>query len=181
MRTGCRKPGSALSFPSLGSDQPDALSSGAAVVTAMERTIDPHMPTSTGAAPKKGASNAAKSSETLVAPASAGLLKDVVGWLDEAKAEEIITIDLAGKSSIGDFMVVASGRSDRHVGAIAEQLRKKLKDAGCPSVRVEGQETCDWVLIDSGDIIVHVFRPEVREFYNLEKMWSMDRPADSAH
>jgi ribosome-associated protein len=108
-------------------------------------------------------------------------LKDVVHWLDEAKAEEIVTVDLAGKSSIGDFMVIASGRSDRHVGAIADQLRKKLKDAGCPSVRVEGLEACDWVLIDSGDIIVHVFRPEVRDFYNLEKMWSVERPADAAH
>jgi ribosome-associated protein len=78
-------------------------------------------------------------------------------------------------------MVVASGRSDRHVGAIAEQIRQKLKDAGNPNVRVEGTETCDWVLIDSGDIIVHVFRPEVREFYNLEKMWSVDRPADASH
>ncbi len=105
-------------------------------------------------------------------------MTDVVHWLDEAKAEEIVTVDLKGKSSIGDFMVIASGRSDRHVGAIAEQVRKKLKDAGCPTVRVEGLETCDWVLIDSGDIIVHVFRPEVREFYNLEKMWSVERPAD---
>src|SRR5512136_1095488 len=112
------------------------------------------MPTSTGAA-QKGASPAAKASQSPVAAATAELLKDVVGWLDEAKAEEIITVDLAGKSSIGDFMVIASGRSDRHVGAIADQLRKKLKDAGCPSVRVEGMETCDWVLVDSGDIIVH--------------------------
>lgn len=138
------------------------------------------MPTSTGAAPK-GASTAAKSREGSAATASADLLKDIVEWLDEAKAEEIVTIDLAGKSSIGDFMVVASGRSDRHVGAIADQLRQKLKESGLPSVRVEGLETCDWVLVDSGDIIVHVFRPEVREFYNLEKMWSVDRPADAAH
>jgi ribosome-associated protein len=78
-------------------------------------------------------------------------------------------------------MVIASGRSDRHVGAIADQLRKKLKDSGCPTVRVEGMETCDWVLVDSGDIIIHVFRPEVRDFYNLEKMWSVDRPVDAAH
>jgi len=138
------------------------------------------MPTSTGAAPK-GASIAAKPLEGQAATATAELLKDVVEWLDEAKAEEIVTVNLAGKSSIGDYMVIASGRSDRHVGAIAEQLRKKLKDAGYPTVRVEGQPTCDWVLIDSGDIIVHVFRPEVREFYNLEKMWSLDRPADAAH
>lgn len=156
------------------------LASRRSFATATERTKDPHMPTSTGAAPK-GASIAAKPLEGQAATATAELLKDVVEWLDEAKAEEIVTVNLAGKSSIGDYMVIASGRSDRHVGAIAEQLRKKLKDAGCPTVRVEGQPTCDWVLIDSGDIIVHVFRPEVREFYNLEKMWSLDRPADAAH
>ena len=109
----------------------------------------------------------------------AALLKDIVHWLDEAKAEEVVTIDLAGKSSIGDFMVVATGRSDRHVGAIAEQIGRKLKDLGLGRVRVEGMEACDWVLLDTGDIIVHVFRDEVREFYNLEKMWSADRPVEA--
>ena len=108
----------------------------------------------------------------------AALLKDIVHWLDEAKAEEVVTIDLAGKSSIGDFMVVATGRSDRHVGAIAEQIGRKLKEQGLGRIRVEGMEACDWVLIDTGDIIVHVFRDEVREFYNLEKMWSADRPVE---
>jgi ribosome-associated protein len=106
------------------------------------------------------------------------LLNEVVHWLDEAKAEKIVTIDLAGKSSLGDYMVIATGRSDRHVGAIAEQLRKHLKDRGVNSVRVEGLETCDWVLIDAGDILVHVFRAEVRDFYNLEKMWSASRPGE---
>ena len=108
----------------------------------------------------------------------AALLKDIVHWLDEAKAEEVVTIDLAGKSSIGDFMVVATGRSDRHVGAIAEQIGRKLKEQGLGRIRVEGMEACDWVLIDTGDIIVHVFRDEVREFYNLEKMWSAERPVE---
>ena len=108
----------------------------------------------------------------------AALLKDIVHWLDEAKAEEVVTIDLAGKSSIGDFMVVATGRSDRHVGAIAEQIGRKLKEQGLGRIRIEGMEACDWVLIDTGDIIVHVFRDEVREFYNLEKMWSADRPME---
>lgn len=103
----------------------------------------------------------------------------IVHWLDEAKAEDIKTIDLDGKSSIGDFMVIASGRTDRHVGAIADQIQKKLKDLGYPRARVEGLEGCDWVLIDTGDIIVHVFRPEVREFYNLEKMWSAERPGEA--
>lgn len=112
-------------------------------------------------------------------PTSASLLADIVHWLDEAKAEEIVDIPLEGKSSLGDFMVVASGRTDRHVGAIAEQVASKLKEAGLSGVRVEGLENCDWVLIDAGDIIVHVFRPEVREFYNLEKMWQAALPAAS--
>ena len=109
----------------------------------------------------------------------AALLQEIIRWLDEAKAEDVVTIDLAGKSSIGDFMVVATGRSDRHVGAIAEQIGRKLKEQGLGRVRVEGLEACDWVLLDTGDIIVHVFRDEVREFYNLEKMWSADRPGET--
>ncbi len=113
------------------------------------------------------------------AHASDALLRDVKAWLDDAKAENIVTIDLRGKSSMGDFMVIATGRSDRHVSAIADQISKKFKEQGETRVRVEGQPQCDWVLIDTGDIIVHVFRPEVREFYNLEKMWSPDRSADS--
>ena len=114
------------------------------------------------------------------APASAGLLQSVLTWLDDAKAEDIVTIPLEGKSELGDFMVVVSGRNDRHVGAIAEQVRAKIKDTGQTSVRVEGLATCDWVLIDTGDIIIHVFRPEVRDFYNLEKMWLTDVPPDAA-
>lgn len=109
---------------------------------------------------------------------SASLLKLIVHWLDEAKAEDIVTIDLAGKTTIGDYMVIASGTSDRHVGAIAEKLQEMMKSAGEGRARVEGLETCDWVLIDTGDIIVHIFRPEVREFYNLEKMWSAERPGE---
>lgn len=135
------------------------------------------MRTSTEAAPR-GMPLADHVSE---AHGSAALLKDLVHWLDEAKAEDIKTIDLDGKSSIGDFMIIASGRSDRHVGAIADQIQTKLKEAGHARARVEGQDTCDWVLIDTGDIIVHVFRPEVREFYNLEKMWSAERPGDVTH
>jgi ribosome-associated protein len=88
------------------------------------------------------------------------------------KAEETITIDLTGKSSIGDHMVVTSGRSQRHVASIADEVMKDLNKAGVSRVRVEGQRVGDWVLIDAGDVIVHVFRPEVRTFYNLEKMWS---------
>jgi ribosome-associated protein len=111
---------------------------------------------------------------------SEALLADIKTWLDDAKAEEVVSIDLKGKSAMGDFMVIASGRSDRHVGAIADQLQRKLKEQGYGRVRIEGLEACDWVLIDTGDIIVHVFRPEVREFYNLERMWMAERPADVA-
>jgi ribosome-associated protein len=108
----------------------------------------------------------------LAANASGEALQTVLASLDDAKAEGTTTIDIQGKSSIGDYMVVTSGRSHRHVGAIADRLIGDLKDAGFGSVRVEGLPHCDWVLIDAGDLIVHVFRPEVREFYNIEKMWS---------
>jgi len=106
------------------------------------------------------------------------LLKVVLDTLDDSKAEDVVTIDLKGKTSIGDHMVLASGRSQRHVGAVADHLIKRLKDEGYGRARVEGLPQCDWVLIDAGDVIVHVFRPEVREFYNLEKMWSADRPME---
>jgi ribosome-associated protein len=108
----------------------------------------------------------------------ARLLNVVLDTLDAAKAEDVVCIDLKGKTSIGDHMVLASGRSQRHVGAVADHIVRKLKDEGFGRSRVEGQPQCDWVLIDAGDVIVHVFRPEVREFYNLEKMWSADRPME---
>jgi ribosome-associated protein len=107
------------------------------------------------------------------------LLANILHWLDEAKAEKVVTIGLEGKSSIGDYMVIASGRTDRHVGAIGEQIQRKLKELGYGRVRIQGLEASDWVLIDTGDVIVHIFRPEVREFYNLERMWSAERPADT--
>jgi len=103
--------------------------------------------------------------------ASARALETVLASLEDSKAENIVPIDIRGKSSLADHMVVASGRSHRHVAAVADQLLKALKDAGLGTARVEGLTGADWVLIDSGDVIVHVFRPEVREFYNLEKMW----------
>lgn len=131
----------------------------------------------TAEAARKGTSLAKPAAKV---PGSAALLADVVRWLDDAKAEEIVTIPLQGKSELGDYMVVASGRNDRHVGAIAEQLREKIKARGDASVRVEGMSACDWVLIDTGDVIVHVFRPEVREFYNLEKMWQAEIPPDAS-
>ena len=99
----------------------------------------------------------------------------ILARLDDMKAEETVTIDLRGKSSITDFMVVTTGRANRHVGAIAENVAKGLKESGLKAPHMEGLTNCDWVLIDSGDVIVHVFRPEVREFYNLEKMWTSDQ------
>jgi ribosome-associated protein len=109
-------------------------------------------------------------------PSAKETLRIVLARLEDMKAEDSVTIDLTGKSSIGDFMVVTSGRSQRHVGAVAEHVVKDLKAAGISGVRVEGMRQGDWVLIDAGDVIVHVFRPEVREFYNLEKMWAGARP-----
>ena len=103
--------------------------------------------------------------------ASSRALETVLASLEDSKAENIVSIDIQGKSSLGDYMVVASGRSNRHVAAVADHLLSALKDAGFGQARVEGLSGADWVLIDSGDVIVHVFRPEVREFYNLEKMW----------
>lgn len=99
--------------------------------------------------------------------------------LEDDKAEEIVHIDLAGKTEIADYMVVASGRSARHVAAIADHLVERLKDSGRGRPRVEGMPACDWVLVDAGDVIVHLFRPEVREFYNLEKMWAAELVAPS--
>ena len=104
--------------------------------------------------------------------AAATALKLVLESLEDSKAENVTSIDIAGKSALGDYMVVVSGRSNRHVTAIAEHLLDDIKAGGLGNARIEGLETGDWVLIDTGDIIVHVFRPEIREFYNLEKMWA---------
>ena len=99
------------------------------------------------------------------------LLSEIVSSLDDDKADDIVQIDLRGKTTIGDYMVIASGRSSRQVSAISDKLTERLK-ANCGVLcKTEGKDTGDWVLIDSGDVIVHVFRPEVREFYQLEKMW----------
>lgn len=105
-------------------------------------------------------------------PEIESLIDDVIlRSLDDDKAEDVLVIDLAGKSSLADAMIVASGRSQRHVGALADHLMRKLKDAGVGKVRVEGLPQCDWVLLDAGDVIVHVFRPEVRAFYGIDRMW----------
>lgn len=94
------------------------------------------------------------------------------------KAEDSVSLDLTGKTSIGDYMVVTTGRSQRHVASVADRVVKDLEQAGVRGIRVEGMRQGDWVLIDAADIIVHVFRPEVRGFYNLEKMWSAGRAQD---
>ena len=107
-----------------------------------------------------------------VRPDAEETLRLILARLDDMKAEDTVTIDLSGKTTIGDYMVVTSGRSNRHVGAVADHVLEDLEKAGLPDVRVEGLPHCDWVLIDAGDVIVHVFRPEVRAFYNLEKMWA---------
>ena len=109
---------------------------------------------------------------------SSALLALVLESLEDDKAEDIVSIDLTGKSPIADNMVVASGRSQRHVGAVADHLVRRIKEAGFGSAQVEGMQQGDWVLIDGGDVVIHVFRPEVRDFYRLEKMWAADIPAD---
>jgi ribosome-associated protein len=118
----------------------------------------------------KGAANPASGTVGITV---ADVLDTVKSSLEDSKAEAPVTIDIQGKSALGDYMIIASGRSHRHVGAIADHLLRDLKDLGLAKPRVEGLPGCDWVLIDTGDIIVHIFRPEVREFYGIERMWQM--------
>jgi ribosome-associated protein len=106
------------------------------------------------------------------------LIDLILDTLDDAKAEETVAVDITGKSSLADHMVVTSGRSQRHVAAVADQIISALRDNGFGKPRVEGLPHADWVLVDAGDVIVHIFRPEVREFYSIEKMWQADFAAD---
>ncbi len=101
----------------------------------------------------------------------------VLASLEDSKGENIAPIDLTGKSSLADCMIIATGRSQRHVTAMADRVLDELKKAGGGEIRVEGMSAGDWVLIDAGDVIVHIFRPETRAFYNLEKMWRAEHPA----
>ena len=115
------------------------------------------------------------------APAAQGsgsLLGLIQAALEDAKAEEIVTLDLAGQSALADHMIIATGRSDRHVTAIAERVTAALKDGRRLTPKVEGQHVGEWVLIDAGDVIVHVFKPDARTFYNLERLWGADRPRE---
>jgi ribosome-associated protein len=114
------------------------------------------------------------------APHNEDIRAAALASLEDMKAENTVEIDLTGKTSLADTMIVTSGRSHRHVGAIADRIIQDLKDKGFGNARVEGLPACDWVLIDAGDVLIHVFRPEVRGFYNLEKMWGADRPQDRA-
>jgi ribosome-associated protein len=106
------------------------------------------------------------------------LIDLILDVLDDAKAEETVSVDITGKSSLADHMVVTSGRSQRHVAAVADQVITALRDNGYGKPRVEGMPHADWVLVDAGDVILHIFRPEVREFYSIEKMWQADFAAD---
>ena len=105
---------------------------------------------------------------------STELEQAILSKLDDDKAQDIVLIDLRGKSPMSDAMIVASGRSHRHVGALADHLQRLFKELGLGKIKVEGLPHCDWVLLDAGDVIVHLFRPEVRAFYNIEKIWSVD-------
>lgn len=122
--------------------------------------------------PSHAASASDESEAALPADEIASL---VLARLDEEKADNIVTIDLTGKSDVADTLVIASGRSQRHVGALADKLARALKETGLGHVATEGLPACDWVLLDAGDVIVHLFRPEVREFYNLERIWAPER------
>ena len=109
-------------------------------------------------------------------PEEPTLLNRIIRSLDDDKAEDIVTFDLKGRSALADAIVIASGRSQRHVSAIAEHLARKLKEAGYGTRPLSGAQTGDWALVDAGDVIVHIFRPEVRDYYDLEGMWSVGEP-----
>jgi ribosome-associated protein len=123
--------------------------------------------------------NTVSAPATAVAPSVESAVELILNVLDDAKAEETVSVDITGKSSLADHMIVTSGRSQRHVGAVADQIIRALRENGFGKPRVEGLPHCDWVLVDTGDVIVHIFRPEVREFYNIEKMWQADFSADA--
>jgi ribosome-associated protein len=133
--------------------------------------LTPH-PAAAHAAGSPAASGSARTADVLS--------QTIVEGLEDAKAEDIVSIDLSGRTTLADRMIIASGRSSVHVGAIADLVVKACRDAGYPSPKVEGMPLCDWVLLDAQNAIVHVFRPDVRRFYNLEKMWSADRPGEAA-
>jgi ribosome-associated protein len=127
-------------------------------------------------AAKKSAKPKVKKAAPRKEPVQTDLLKRIVASLEDDKAEAIVTIDLTGRSSLCDAAVVASGRSSRHVMAIADHLARRLKEEGYGTRPVSGAAQGDWALVDAGDVIVHVFRPEVRDYYDLEGMWNVASP-----
>ncbi|WP_404479503.1 ribosome silencing factor [Novosphingobium sp. BL-52-GroH] len=129
-------------------------------------------PASTGATPPLAQSATVQNDDPLLAL--------VLQSLDDDQVQDLVTIDLDGKSSIADFMVIGSGRSTRQVAAMAQKLGERLKQGGFGSPRIEGLPAADWVLVDAGSVVIHLFRPEVRSFYNLERMWGFDGPSGAA-
>ena len=138
------------------------------------------------AAPKKTAAKKTVSKKAAAKPAAPkpapldeaelALLDRIRTSLEDDKAQNIVTIDMGGRSSLADALVIATGTSSRHVAAIAEHLARRLKEAGYGNRPVNGASQGDWVLVDAGDVIVHIFRPEVRDYYQLERMWSVEEP-----
>ncbi len=134
-----------------------------------KRAAKAALPEAAAPAPKKAApKKAAKTAKRAFEP----LLKSVLAQLEDDKAENVVTIDLEGRASFADVMVIASGRSARHVASSADHLAERVKADGFGRAVVEGEKTGDWAIVDCGDVVVHLFRPEVREFYDLESMWS---------
>jgi len=146
----------------------------AKAVTAKAKAAKPKAKPAKKPAPKKAAAPA----PAKAAPVS-DLMRRIVASLEDDKAEEIVTVDLAGRSSLCDAAVIASGRSTRHVMSIAEHLARRLKEEGYGTRPVTGAAQGDWALVDAGDVIVHVFRPEVREYYDLEGMWAVGAAAEA--
>jgi ribosome-associated protein len=143
------------------------------VKKAVKKAAKKPAPPKKKAAPKAAKKKAVAPKPARKAPVQSDLLQRVLASLDDDKAENIVTIDLEGRSSLCDAAVIASGRSSRHVAAMADHLARRLKESGYGTRPVNGAAQGDWVLVDAGDVIVHIFRPEVREYYDLEGMWSV--------
>jgi ribosome-associated protein len=165
-------------------DIPTRKSTGAKKAPAAAKSRASKPGASKSNASKSSASKAGSAKVSASKPASKkaspALLKHVLKSLDDDKAEDVVTIDLEGRSSLTDALVIATGRSTRHVASIAEHLARKLKDEGYGTRPVDGAAQGDWVLVDAGDVIVHVFRAEVRDYYDLEGMWSVEEPKKRA-
>jgi len=155
-----------------------------AVAGRIVRTIERMPPltlsheTSQETAPRQRRRPTATALDHGASPSEGRLAQTLIESLEDAKAEDIVSIDVTGKTTIADLMIIATGRSNVHVGAIADRVARACREAGFPAPRIEGVPHCDWVLLDAGDALIHIFKPDVRQFYNLEKMWSADRPGE---